>query len=84
MLKKKSNSQELSVAERIKLRNSWLRIFIITVIAIVISMKLMESNFDSIFEGFNFSDLLSLFLAIFSISLVALFYFKATETTNFF
>lgn len=44
----------------------------------------MASGFHPIFTGFDFSDFLSLFLALFSITLAVLFYFKATDTSNTF
>ena len=43
-------------------------------------MAVSELNFD--FSKFDFSDLLSLTLAIFSIGLSVAFYFKATDTSN--
>lgn len=45
------------------------------------SYKLVITPFN--FQ-FDFSNLLSLILALFSIALSALFYFKATETSNIF
>lgn len=47
---------------------------------IVLSYKIIISNFD--LSNFNFSDLLSLILGMFSIGLAVMFYIKANETSN--
>ncbi len=70
--------------EKIALRNSWLKIGVIGSITAVLVVKIWQADFTQAFAGFDFSDLLSLFLAIFSISLAVLFYLKATETSNIF
>lgn len=70
--------------EKIALRNNWLKIFVVVIATIVVAVKLWQADFNQVFSGFNFSDLLSLFLALFSITLAVLFYFKATETSNVF
>lgn len=58
-------------------------ILIITLIAIV-GWKLLNTSIA--FDGlkFNYSELLSILLAFFAIALSAIFYFKATETSNSF
>lgn len=48
----------------------------------VIVYKLLISNLTFDFSKFDFSDLLSLILALFSIGLAVAFYFKATDTSN--
>ena len=70
--------------EKIALRNNWLKIFVVVTVTAVISVKLWQADFGQAFAGFDFSDLLSLFLAIFSIGLAVLFYLKATDTSNVF
>ncbi len=74
----------VSADEKIALRNSWLKIGVIGSVTTVFAVKIALADFTQAFSGFEFSDLLSLFLAIFSISLAVLFYFKATETSNTF
>ena len=73
-----------SSKDKIALRNSWLKIFVVVVVIGVISVKLWQGDFSKVFAGFDFSDLLSLFLALFSVALAVLFYLKATETSNVF
>jgi hypothetical protein len=73
-----------SANEKIALRNSWLKIFVVVVATGILAVKIWQANFDSILSGFNFSDLLALFLAMFSIALSVLFFLKATETSNVF
>jgi DNA-binding transcriptional regulator GbsR (MarR family) len=70
--------------EKIALRNSWLKIGVIGSVIAVLVVKIWQADFTQAFSGFDFSDLLSLFLAIFSISLAVLFYLKATDTSNVF
>lgn len=70
--------------EKLALRNNWLKIFVVVTLTAVISVKLWQADFGQAFSGFDFSDLLALFLAIFSIGLAVLFYLKATDTSNVF
>lgn len=70
--------------EKLALRNNWLKIFVVVTLTAVISIKLWQADFGQAFSGFDFSDLLALFLAIFSIGLSVLFYLKATDTSNVF
>jgi hypothetical protein len=49
---------------------------------IVLTWKLINSNISIILESFSFTDLLSVLMAFFAISLSAAFYFKATDTSN--
>ncbi len=74
----------ISPQETIALRNSWLRIGVIGSLTAVLVVKLWQADFTQAFSGFDFSNLLSLFLAMFSIGLAVLFYLKATETSNVF
>ncbi len=76
--------QTLIPSEKIALRNNWLKICVIGTITLVVVVKIWQSDFSSVFSGFDFSDLLSLFLAMFSIALAVLFYLKATDTSNVF
>ncbi|RCX33017.1 hypothetical protein DFQ59_101316 [Thioalbus denitrificans] len=74
----------MSTDEKIALRNSWLKVGVIGSATAVLVVKIWQADFTQAFSGFDFSDLLSLFLAIFSISLAVLFYLKATDTSNVF
>jgi len=67
---------------KIKNRESWLKIIVIVVFSILIAFKLAISDLNFDFTNFNFSDLLSLILALFAIGLSVTFYFKATDTSN--
>jgi len=66
-------------------RTPWLpvavRSFVVILLVSVIAYKLIMTPFNL---QFDFSALLSLLLAIFAVGLAALFYFKATETSNTF
>ena len=73
-----------TTSEQIKLRNSWLKIFVVASITSVVCYKIFFADFSHAFDNFDFSDLLSLFLATFSIALAVLFYLKATDTSNVF
>ncbi len=79
-----SDELDRPVADKIADRNSWLRIFVVSSITIMLCYKLTTTDFSRAMEGFDFSDLLSLFLAMFSIALAVLFYLKATDTSNTF
>ncbi len=65
---------------KIELINTWYKIIIISAITFTILYKILLSSFN--LSEFNFSDLLSLILAIFSIGLSVMFYIKADETSN--
>jgi hypothetical protein len=60
---------------------AWAKSIALLLFAIVISYKIIVTPFN--FQ-FDFNALLSLLLALFSVGLAALFYFKATETSNTF
>ncbi len=74
----------LTPSEKIATRNNWLKIGVIGALTLVTVVKVWQSDFSNILTGFDFSDLLSLFLAMFSIALAVLFYLKATDTSNVF
>ncbi len=67
---------------RIKNRESWLKIIVVVVFSMLIAYKLAISDLNFDFTNFDFSDLLSLILALFAIGLSVTFYFKATDTSN--
>jgi len=68
----------------IAVRNNWLKIFVVVTATTVISVKVWQADFTTMMSGFDFSDLLALLLAMFSIGLSVLFYLKATDTSNVF
>ncbi len=70
--------------DKIKNRNSIIFGIILIMFSLIVGYKLLMSNLIFDFSKFDFSDLLSLILAIFSISLAVVFYFKATDTSNLF
>ena len=78
-----SNSDR-TIGEKIAIRNNWLKIFVVVVATVVLGTKLWQADFSQAYANLNFSDLLALFLALFSIALSVLFYLKATETSNVF
>jgi hypothetical protein len=84
----KNNSDQTvqlrNAKEKIRSRTNVVYLTILIVFAGIIAYKLLFSNLTFDFSKFDFSDLLSLILAIFSISLAVIFYFKATETSNLF
>jgi len=57
---------------------------VIIALIIIISWKLLNSNITINIKEFGFSDLISLILAIFAMSLSIAFYFKANDTSNLF
>lgn len=73
-----NNSNE----NKISYINTWFKIIIISAITGVILYKVLLTPID--LSAFNFSDLLSLVLAIFAISLSVMFYYKANDTSNLF
>lgn len=80
MEKKKDSIEYLKY--KIRNRESIAKITICIILFAVIAYKLAISNFTFDLTNFNFTDLLSLILAIFAISLSVAFYFKATDTSN--
>jgi len=63
-------------------RESWFRIILISVFSLVACAAILVTPYKIDFSKIGFSDFLSLSLTIFSISLSAAFYFKATDTSN--
>lgn len=57
---------------------------VIVALIVIISWKLLNSDITINIKEFGFSDLISLILAIFAMSLSIAFYFKANETSNLF
>lgn len=53
---------------------------VVLIFSAVIAYRLLNAHFN--LETFDFSQLISLVLALFSIALSATFYFKATDTSN--
>jgi hypothetical protein len=58
----------------------WTKDVILLALSIVIIWRVALANIS--LNGFSFNDLLSLLLAVFSVSLSVAFYFKANETSN--
>ncbi|MGP9492587.1 hypothetical protein [Psychrobacter sp. AOP7-B1-24] len=77
-------SELYSFSEEIKNRESWAKIVIAIILTALVSYKIAIADINLDFSNFNFSftDLLSLILAIFAISMSVAFYFKATDTSN--
>ncbi len=77
-------STKITTKETISIRNNWLKVGILSSLTITFIIKVWTLDLSNVFAAFDFSDLLSLFLAMFSISLAVLFYLKATDTSNVF
>lgn len=75
---------ESDIETEIKSRNSWLLIFVVVVLVTLFSWKVLDTPIRLDLTRFDFSDLLSLVLAIFAIALSVVFYLKASETSNTF
>lgn len=73
-----------STDDKIKNRESWLKIIIIILVVIVFCWKIIDESFKIDISDSSFSDLVSILLAIFAIWLSVIFYFKASETSNLF
>ena len=65
-----------TVLDKVKNRNSVLKIIVVSVFSILLAYKLALSDVNFDFTKFDFSDLLSLVMALFSIALSVAFYFK--------
>jgi Skp family chaperone for outer membrane proteins len=82
-VKENENSENSeNLRHKIKNRESIAKIIIGVMLFALIFYKLAISDINFDFSNFNFSDLLSLTLAIFAIALSVAFYFKATDTSN--
>ena len=82
MSEKKDNQTPEELKYKIKNRESIAKVIIAVLLFALIAYKLAISNVTFDFSNFNFTDLLSLTLAIFAIALSVAFYFKATDTSN--
>lgn len=60
--------------EKIKIRNHWFKIILISLIALVFMYKLVITEFT-----FHFSDLLAFLVAVFAIGICSMFYVKVNE-----
>ena len=63
-------------------RESWLKVILILLFSFIISWKIITTPLNVDLSDFNFSDFLSLQLALFAIILALVFYLKANETSN--
>ncbi|CAI8311244.1 MAG: Uncharacterised protein [Bacteroidetes bacterium MED-G17] len=83
-MEKTSKKEPISedIRGKIKDRESWFKIIGGLILLALVAYKLAVSELNFDFSKFDFSDLLSLTLAIFSIGLSVAFYFKATDTSN--
>jgi hypothetical protein len=72
--------QDIKRTKEIAYINTWFKVILISAITGTVLYKIITSSFDLF--TFDFSDLLSLILAIFSIFLSVMFYIKADETSN--
>lgn len=66
-----------SMEDRIKSRNSWFKIILISLFTMVLMFKVATAKFT-----FHFSDLLSFILAIFAVAISVLFYSKVNEIVH--
>lgn len=71
-----------TVEEKIKNRQSWFKIILGSLLAIIVIIKIFTTDFTISFKDITYADLLSTILAFFAIGLSVAFYFKATETSN--
>jgi len=69
-------------SQAIRNRESWLKVYVIFVFSSLIAWKLATSFINLDLSDFNFTDLLSVLMALFAIVLSVAFYFKAEETSN--
>jgi hypothetical protein len=76
----KEDISSKSTDNRIAETNNWFKIVIISIITGVMLYKIVITPIN--LSSFEFSDLLSLVLALFAIVLSVLFYLKATDTSN--
>lgn len=68
--------------QAIRDRESWLKVILILLFSFIISWKVITTPLNVDLSDFNFSDFLSLQLALFAIILSLVFYLKANETSN--
>ena len=78
------NPEEKSSETKIKIVQSYFKMLVIAVFVAIFAYKLCTATWEVDMSKFDFNTLLSLILAIFSIVLSVMFYFKATDTSNTF
>lgn len=61
-----------------------IRDLVVVALIFIVSIRFATADFNIDLKGFSFTDLVSLFLAISSVALSALFYFKADESARTF
>jgi hypothetical protein len=74
----------LSTVDVLKRRTNGFLIIAGFILTAVLAVKIVLADFSQMFASFQFNDLLSLLLALFSIAIAIVFYLKATETSNAF
>jgi len=84
IIKRSKKNKKNDKSEEIKNRESWLKIVVIFILVMVVAYKILTSNSVLDLSKFDFSSLLSVIIAIFSIGLSVAFYFKASDTSNLF
>ena len=82
MFDEKCQNNTESVDDRIKKWKSVTYLSCLLILTVVVSIKIISINSENVFKDFNFTDLLSLLLAFFSITISIVFYLKAGETAN--
>jgi len=70
----------MTTEEKIKIRNNWLKIGIITLLTVAITYKIVVTDFN--LSEFSFSEILSLVLSLFAIGISVSFYYETTKTSN--
>lgn len=60
----------------------WVFTFVVSLIILVLSYKIIFANYNIDLSTFSLSDFLALFLALFSIAISVAFYFKATDSSS--
>ncbi|WGE35786.1 hypothetical protein NYR62_09320 [Actinobacillus genomosp. 1] len=76
------NKKDIPIDEYIKKIKSQVYLLCIFILTIVLAIKIYTTDLNGLFKEFNFNDLLSLLLALFSITISIVFYLKANETSN--
>lgn len=71
-------------SDRIRNRESWLKVIIIAAFGALIAWKIAVSPISISIPDLRLSDLISLVISLFAIALSVAFYLKATETSNTF
>lgn len=82
MFDEKCQNNTESVDDKIKKWKSVTYLSCLLILTVVVSIKISLINSENVFKDFNFTDLLSLLLAFFSITISIVFYLKAGETAN--